>query len=116
MKKVLDKYKKAINVGEFSLTTEATYNIANIYYSLSKDILNSERPKGLSNDEYEQYTIILEDQAFPFEDKAISIHQKNITLTRKGGLNKWISRSHDTLSKLQPVRYNKHEKFVHYVE
>jgi len=116
MKDLLKKYDEAISAGEFSLTTEATFNIANIYYTLSKDILNSERPKGLNDDEYEQYTIILEDQAYPFEEKAIDIHKKNMTLAKKGGINKWISRSHDTLSKLQPVRYNKHEKFVHYVE
>ena len=116
MKNVLNKYKKAIEVGEFGITTEATYNIANIYYALSKDILNSERPKGLSADEIEQYTIILEDQAYPFEDKAISIHQKNLTLARKGGINKWISRSLNTLSKLQPIRYNKQENIVHYVD
>lgn len=116
MKKVLSKYEAAINNGEFNLSTEATYNVANIYYTLSKDILNSERPKGLNDEEYEQYTIILEDQAFPFEEKAINIHAKNISLAKKGGINKWITRSLDSLSKLQPIRYNKHEKIVHYVE
>jgi DNA-binding SARP family transcriptional activator len=116
MQNVLKKYEQAIDAGEFKLTTEATYNIANIYYALSKDILTSERPPGLSDDEYMQYTIILEDQAYPFEEKSIDIHEKNISLARQGGINKWISRSLDTLSKLQPARYNKHERFVHYVE
>lgn len=116
MKNVLKKYDEVINVGEFDLTTEATYNIANTYYVLSKDILGSQRPNGLSDEEYEQYTIILEDQAFPFEEKSIDIHTKNISLVQKGGINKWVSRSLDTLRKIQPARYGKQEDFVPYVE
>ena len=116
MKNVLKKYDEVINIGDFELTSEATYNIANIYYVLSKDILGSQRPKGLSDDEYEQYTIILEDQAYPFEDKSIEIHKKNLSLTQKGGMNKWVTRSLETLRKIQPVRYGKNEVFAPYVE
>ena len=114
MKNVLKKYDEVINIGDFELTSEATYNIANIYYVLSKDILGSQRPKGLSDDEYEQYTIILEDQAYPFEDKSIEI--QNLSLTQKGGMNKWVTRSLETLRKIQPVRYGKNEVFAPYVE
>ena len=40
-------------------------------------MLQSERPKGLKKAELEQYDVMLEEQAFPFEEKAIELHEAN---------------------------------------
>ena len=59
------------------MTTAANYEIAELYHALSKDLYASERPAELNTDELEQYDILLEEQAFPFEEEAIELHEKN---------------------------------------
>ena len=78
--------------------------------------MDSQRPKGLSSEELEQYDILLEEQAFPFEEKAISIHEANIKHTSQGIYNQWIKNSIKVLSDILPVRYAKQERIDSYVE
>jgi len=42
--------------------------------------------------ELEQYELAIEEQAFPFEEKAIATHQKNIELLSVGVGSLWIER------------------------
>jgi hypothetical protein len=78
--------------------------------------MKSQRPKGLSADELEQYEVLLEEQAFPFEEKAIDIHVANVNRTQDGIYDKWVKNSLGVLGKLQPVRYAKIERVESYVE
>ena len=38
--------------------------------------MNSERPSNLNELELEQYELALEEQIYPFEEKAIKVHEK----------------------------------------
>ena len=73
-------------------------------------MIGSQRPKGLSPDELEQYNVLLEEQAYPFEEKAIEIHEINTRRVSKGIYDQWVKNSFAALSKLRPVRYAKNEK------
>lgn len=57
----------------------------------------------------EEYEILLEDQALPFEDKAIAIFQTNAERTRDGVWDEWIQKTYESLRKLSPGRYSKTE-------
>ena len=46
--------------------------------------MSSQRQKNLSKDELEQYDVLLEEQAFPFEEKAIKLHEVNAARARDG--------------------------------
>ena len=72
--------------------------------------MTSQRPGDLSEEELEQYDILLEEQAFPFEEKAIEIHTSNADRTKDGFYDQWIKKSIELLAELQPVRYQKPEK------
>ena len=69
----------------------------------------SDRPVKLSALEQEQYDILLEEQAYPFEEKAIEIHQQNAQRSHLGTYDLWVKNSFASLSQLVPGRYNKHE-------
>ena len=63
-------------------------------------------PKDLKNldaIELEQYEILLEDQAFPFEAKAIEFYETNLGRIKDGAYNNWIEKksqsAKDTLSR-----------------
>jgi hypothetical protein len=51
----------------------------------------------------------LEEEAFPFEERAIEVHEKNLELMRGGVYNAWIEKSLARLGELSPGRYAKSE-------
>ncbi|NOY67482.1 MAG: tetratricopeptide repeat protein [Gammaproteobacteria bacterium] len=110
MKKALKAYENIAKYKVSEFTTAATYQIAEIYHQFSKDLIKSQRPRRLKADELEQYDILLEEQAYPFEEKAIKIHDTNASRTTRNIYDKWVKKSFDVLIKLQPVRYLKPER------
>ena len=94
-------------VGE--VTAAATFYIAEIYQHFSQALLNSERPADLTAAELQDYELMLEEEAWPFEEQAIEVHEKNLELLTAGLFNPWIERSLDQLATLMPGRYAKFE-------
>jgi tetratricopeptide (TPR) repeat protein len=115
MEKVLTAYGKALDYGVAEVTTAATFGMAELYRQLGADLMTSERPKGLDADAKEQYDVLLEEQAFPFEEKAIELHETNARRTGDGVYDEFVQHSFDVLAKLKPARYAKAEKSEDYV-
>jgi len=106
----LQAYTVAADYGVPEVATTATYRTAELYNDFGKALLDSQRPKGLSKDELEQYNVMLEEQAYPFEEKAIELHEINARRARGGLYDEWVKKSFAALGKLRPVRYAKVEK------
>jgi hypothetical protein len=83
--------------------------MAELYRVLGKDVMSSERPKKLSQDELEQYEALLEEQAYPFEEQAIALHELNTARARDGVYDEWVRKSFIALAELKPARYGKTE-------
>jgi TolA-binding protein len=109
MEAALKAYTQAADYQVAEVTTAATFESAELYRQLGKDLMSSERPKGLSKDELEQYNVLLEEQAFPFEEKAIQLHQVNTVRTKDGTYDEWVQKSFAALAQLNPGRYAKVE-------
>jgi hypothetical protein len=58
----------------------------------------------------EQYIVMLEEQAYPFEEKAIELHEVNVRRIADRIYDRWVRSSIEALGKLRPVRYGKVEK------
>ncbi len=110
MQTALKAYTLAADYGIAEITTASVYWLAEIYNEFGQELMGSERPPGLSEEELEQYDILLEEQAYPFEEKSINIHESNIGRISEGTYNEWIKKSFDKLKKLSPIRYAKSEK------
>jgi len=110
MEDVLRSYAIAADYGVADVATAATYQIAEVYQDFGAALLASQRPKGLSKEELEQYNVLLEEQAFPFEEKAIELHEINAHRTAEGIYDQWIKDSFVALARLRPVRYGKAER------
>jgi TolA-binding protein len=109
MEKALKAQEQILAFGVSEFTTEASFKIGEVYAQLSRDLMDSQRPKDLDELALEQYEILLEEQAYPFEEKAIEIHQSNAQRSSKGIYDEGVKRSFDALTKLLPARYNKME-------
>ncbi len=105
----LKAYEQAADYQVAAVTTAATFESAELYRQLGKDLIESQRPKGLSHDEMEQYDVLLEEQAFPFEEKAIKLHEVNTARTTDGIYDQWVQQSFAALAQLNPGRYAKVE-------
>ncbi|MDJ0928022.1 MAG: tetratricopeptide repeat protein [Gammaproteobacteria bacterium] len=110
MELALAAYGNAAAYGIAEVTTAATYQIANLYYRLSQDLMNSERPAELNAEELEQYDILLEEQAFPLEEQAIDIFASNAKRAADDVYDEWVQRSFERLAELMPGRYAKSER------
>jgi len=91
------------------VTAAATYYMAEIYFDFSRSLAESERPTDLKPADMAEYEQALDEAAFPFEEKAIHFHEKNLELLRKGVFNTWIEKSLGRLAVMMPGRYAKSE-------
>ena len=114
MQDAISLFGQASSYSIAEVTTEATHAIGKIYQVFSKSLLDSERPKNLSDEELEQYNILIEDQAFPFEEKAIEFYEINMARTADGTQSAWIKQSHSELQLLFPSRYSRPGKLSIY--
>jgi tetratricopeptide (TPR) repeat protein len=109
MEAALKAYEAAADYQVAEVTTAATFESAELYRQLGKDLISSERPKNLKKDELEQYDVLLEEQAFPFEEKAIKLHEVNAARTKDGTYDEWVQKSFAALAQLNPGRFGKVE-------
>lgn len=113
-KSLLDKAVKALQtVANYDIQewqSAATHQTASLYRVLAKDLLNSERPSGLSALELEQYDILLEEQAYPFEEKALEVFAINRDKVSDGLYDEWIAKSFVALAEMNPTRYRRQIK------
>lgn len=116
MEEALGAYNQAANYRVAEVVTASTYRIGEMYYQFSKNLMESERPKELSRQELEEYNVMLEEQAFPFEEKAIAILESNTKRATGGIYDNWVKKSYGKLKELMPVRYSKSEKGASIVE
>jgi TolA-binding protein len=127
LKKSLEKKKKALknivsqleSLSEYQdsvIMSAATYQIASVYRTLARDILASERPSALSELQLEQYNILLEEQAYPFEEQAMDIYMINIEKVSQGHYDKWIEQTFEVMAKMNPTEFKRDLKVTPYAE
>ncbi|MFZ9052616.1 MAG: tetratricopeptide repeat protein [Woeseiaceae bacterium] len=110
MEEVIEVYTNAADYGVAEVTTAATYRLGEVYELFSADLMASERPVDLDAEALEQYELLLEEQVYPFEEKAIELYQVNTDRAPAGVYDEWVQKSFDKLAGLMPARYAKWER------
>ncbi len=105
----LEAFESLVDYEVGDVTAAATFYIAELYFDLSQALLDSERPVDLSDSAQVEYDLALEEEAFPFEERSIEVHEQNYELVASGVFNEWIQRSLDRLAAMVPGRYAKYE-------
>jgi hypothetical protein len=91
------------------VTAAATYYIAETYSDFSRSLVESERPADLPAAQLSEYEAALDEEAFPFEEKSIAFHEKNLEMMRTGKVNAWTEKSLGRLAEMVPGRSAKQE-------
>ena len=109
MNAALEAFGGLVDYEVAEVTAAATFYMAEVYSEFSQALMESERPADLEPTERQDYEMVLEEEAFPFEERAIEVHRKNLELIASGIYNRWIEKSHARLAELMPGRYAKFE-------
>jgi tetratricopeptide (TPR) repeat protein len=110
MSAALEGFGRLVEYEIGEVTAAATFYMAEVYSDFSRSLIESERPAGLDPGEMQDYEMVLEEEAFPFEERAIAVHEKNLELMAAGLFNPWIEKSLGRLGELMPGRYAKFEQ------
>jgi cellulose synthase operon protein C len=109
MDATIDAMNRLVEYEIAEVTAAATYYMAETYFDFSRSLKESERPTDVQAADLEKYEADLDETAFPFEEKAIKVHEKNIELLHAGILDEWTEKSLTRLAELMPGRYAKNE-------
>lgn len=109
MDATIDAMNRLVEYEIADVTAAATYYMAETYFDFSRSLKESERPTDLQAADLEKYEADLDETAFPFEEKAIKVHEKNMELLHGGVYNEWTEKSLSRLTELMPGRYAKNE-------
>ena len=109
---VVKKFESLVDYGISDVVTASTYQIAQVYRALAQDLMLSERPSALNALQLEQYNILLEEQAYPFEEQAMDIYKINVSKIPDGLFDEWVQRSLSVLEEMNPTEYKREFKEV----
>jgi hypothetical protein len=98
-----------VNYEIADVTSAATFYMAETYFDFSRSLKESERPADMKGADLEKFEADLDEAAYPFEDKAIKVHEKNMEMLHAGVFNAWTQKSLSRLAELVPGRYAKNE-------
>lgn len=109
MKEALKYYQLVFDWQFVEFVPQANYSIAQMYQKLADDVMLSERPNDLDELALEEYEFLLEEIAYPFEEKSIEIHQANAERSWLDVYDQWIEKSFAALAEIEPAKYKKFE-------
>ncbi|MGB5346212.1 MAG: tetratricopeptide repeat protein [Woeseia sp.] len=110
MEQLVAAYGAAADYAVAEVTTAATFRLGEAYRQFAKDLMDSERPADLDALALEEYDLLIEEQAFPFEEKAIDFYMANTARAAAGVYDDWVRQSFAALANLMPARYAKQER------
>jgi tetratricopeptide (TPR) repeat protein len=112
MDATIDAMGRLVDYEISDVTAAATYYMAETYFNFSQSLKDSERPTDLPEARKAEYEEALDDEAYPFEEKAIGVHEKNVELMRTGVFNEWTEKSLAKLAEMVPGRYARKETSI----
>ena len=95
-----------------AVESEVLYRRAELYRILAKDLMASEVPQELNELEALQYQMLLEEEAYPLEERAMALHSRNHGRIASHGFDAWIERSLEALAVMHPGRYDRELRWM----
>ena len=116
MKQAIHYYQLVFDWQLAEFVPQANYSIGQLYRRLAQDVMRSERPKDLDELALEEYEFLLEEIAYPFEEKAIQVHQANAERAWQNIYDQWVQKSLLVLAEIDPAKFDKFEKLPEVID
>jgi cellulose synthase operon protein C len=105
-------YQQSLAYGVATNLAQAQFSIGQLYEDMAQALLSSERPEGLTALAAEQYDLLLEEQAYPFEELAIELYRQTTALIQQQLYDSWVKQSFARLKVLLPAEFAKDEAYL----
>ncbi|MDF1535536.1 MAG: tetratricopeptide repeat protein [bacterium] len=107
---VIREFVAAGNYRTSDVITASNFFIGRALELFKEDILASPVPPGLDQEAREEYDLLLQEMAFPFEEKALNAYRVNIkrSVTLEM-LDPWIEKTYERMAELAPWAYQRDE-------
>jgi tetratricopeptide (TPR) repeat protein len=111
---VIRDFVAAGNYRTADVITASNFFIGRALELFKEDILSSPKPEGLTPPEMEEYELLLQEMAFPFEAKALDAYRVNIQRSVKLELlDPWIEKTFERMAELAPWSYLRSESIAY---
>ncbi|WP_298447336.1 tetratricopeptide repeat protein [uncultured Marinobacter sp.] len=107
MERAQTYFRNAESLGGSEVLPESLYRRAELHRVMANDLMASTAPAELNELEQMQYAMLLEEEAYPFEERAIVLHSENHQGIATNGFNVWVEKSLNVLAELHPGRYQR---------
>ncbi|WP_372985169.1 hypothetical protein [Marinobacter sp.] len=107
-----ERLAQAERLGGEAVRSEILYRRAELYRELAQDLMASEVPAELNEMETMQYQMLLEEEAYPFEEKALNLHAENHGRIAETDYDDWIGQSLEALARINPGRYERSMRWM----
>ncbi|HLE09041.1 MAG TPA: tetratricopeptide repeat protein [Thermodesulfobacteriota bacterium] len=102
------EYSELLNGNAAELLPEIFFSMGTALENFKDSVLFSERPADLTEDELKEYNFLLEETAYPYEERAVSAYENGI---KAGAVQKlygeWVEKSIERLKTLRPALYKR---------
>lgn len=110
MQQAIQATQQVLAYEDASYHAAATDQMGEIFHQFSRSLLQSPKPSDLDALALEEYNLLLEEQATPFEDQAIKWHERNLQRLHQGQWSEAIAHSLTMLQSLMPAKYRRPER------
>jgi tetratricopeptide (TPR) repeat protein len=111
---VIRQFVAAGNYRTADVITASNFFIGRALELFKEDILSSPHPENLTSAEQEEYELLLQEMAFPFETKALDAYRVNIQRSVKLELlDQWIEKTFERMAELAPWSYLRNESIAY---
>ncbi|WP_417538401.1 tetratricopeptide repeat protein [Marinobacter sp.] len=112
MERAQTYFRNAESLGGSEVLPESLYRRAELHRIMASDLMASTPPPELNELEQMQYAMLLEEEAYPFEERAIALHSENHQGIATNGFNAWVEKSLNVLAELHPGRYQRSMRWM----
>lgn len=110
MAAALKDYETLAEFGVSPYYEQSLHSLGELYVQFANELMDSERPAGLSELALEEYEILLEEQAYDFEEKGLNYYQRNLARLWDGEKNAYTLKSLGQLQEILASSYKRVEK------
>lgn len=99
-------YVEVISMESPRWVAASAYRIGQMYKEFSDQLYDLPLPEGLTMEQEDQYRMVLDERAFPLQEKALKAYRTALELALKyQAYNEWSSKSAQAISKLESEAY-----------
>lgn len=105
---ILKSYSNISRYKVPELLTEIFFSMGTALENFRDSILQSERPADLTKEELEEYNFLLEEKAYPYDEKAVKVYENGLQIGREYKVyDEWVQKNLERLAAIRPVLYKR---------